>query len=903
MSLFLMALRQGSLSKFKTIHLEEGEEYVADFACSLKLEGGVNELLEGKRSFSGRIRICTRSLVFESSELSDLVKFPFLKIDHLELADGQNASTTLLVGSCTCLTIVPLNVIAGKMRSTRAHVNQSGTWKLLICPSYHGVASKVTPQLFALWQAQRTLTRSESAEVVKEILAEQGLGSFDYSGLVHHREVPLLADPLSSIRVSRMVETRGLVQVTFENLYFQPFPNFSNRPNKVLSLANIAGVFRREYRLEPVGLEIVTRSTNDGESKGILLLLDSESSRENLLAVLPAIRAPPPPPVSIVSGLWVSGLLSNFDYLEFLNFASGRSYNDLSQYPVFPWTLTAFGPETSLPDFASKSSYRDFSRPAGAQNIEKVGKLKESRAGGDFLFGTHYSTPAYVIYWLIRRFPECALRLQSGRFDHKARLFTSVAGAWAAVEGGGTMELIPEFYSRPSGASDWLVNKLGIDGIEGVKLPGWAQSPEHFIACMRTALESPIVSEGLCEWIDLVFGCKSRGNSARQADNLFHPVTYFGSSSPERHDPLCKQQIQEFGKTPDLLFTDTHPKRMIIPNLRPPSFFINETNSWRNAIDRALDTVNSPPPAPTVFGKRDVSSPPSATKSDYTMKSETACSDSSDLTGLAVWTGDDKRWAVTGRDGVVRYSDKSLNFRVSACPLLAVAALPSCSPHFIVGGVGGCLALVSPNRGVVGRREDAHLSDITALASGGNLLASGSIDQTLRIWSEDSGTLRDVSTLDAHEGTVTCLSFLSGNLLLSGDACGVINLWDLRNPKCQVFPSTPSCEFLLSSSVGVLSLSEWWAGYSDGTVVALDLRKGILGERNKFSVEGLTALGYLGGHLWAAGGIGDIYRWSSAERRMEIIRSCGSKIISLAGGSKEIYALGSNGEVISLKAV
>lgn len=36
---------------------------------------------------------------------------------------------------------------------------------------------------------------------------------------------------------------------------------------------------------------------------------------------------------------WVDGELSNFEYLMILNTQAGRSPNDLTQYPVFPWIL------------------------------------------------------------------------------------------------------------------------------------------------------------------------------------------------------------------------------------------------------------------------------------------------------------------------------------------------------------------------------------------------------------------------------------------------------------------------------------------------------------------------------------------------------------------------------------
>lgn len=37
--------------------------------------------------------------------------------------------------------------------------------------------------------------------------------------------------------------------------------------------------------------------------------------------------------------LWVDGGLSNFDYLLHLNSYAQRSFQDLTQYPVFPWVI------------------------------------------------------------------------------------------------------------------------------------------------------------------------------------------------------------------------------------------------------------------------------------------------------------------------------------------------------------------------------------------------------------------------------------------------------------------------------------------------------------------------------------------------------------------------------------
>lgn len=43
--------------------------------------------------------------------------------------------------------------------------------------------------------------------------------------------------------------------------------------------------------------------------------------------------------------------VSNYDYLVFLNTVAGRTVNDLTQYPVFPWVLRDFhSPTINLDD-------------------------------------------------------------------------------------------------------------------------------------------------------------------------------------------------------------------------------------------------------------------------------------------------------------------------------------------------------------------------------------------------------------------------------------------------------------------------------------------------------------------------------------------------------------------------
>lgn len=64
------------------------------------------------------------------------------------------------------------------------------------------------------------------------------------------------------------------------------------------------------------------------------------------------------------------GEISNFQYLMYLNTLAGRSYNDLMQYPVFPWILNDY--ESDVLDFSNPNIYRDFSKPMGAQCPQRL---------------------------------------------------------------------------------------------------------------------------------------------------------------------------------------------------------------------------------------------------------------------------------------------------------------------------------------------------------------------------------------------------------------------------------------------------------------------------------------------------------------------------------------------------
>ena len=274
--------------------------------------------------------------------------------------------------------------------------------------------------------------------------------------------------------------------------------------------------------------------------------------------------------VKEVMNLWSDGKISNFEYLMHLNILAGRTYNDLSQYPVFPWILSDYTSEEL--DLNNPSVYRDLSMPIGAMGKERLEQMK-ARMGDEeetrYLYGSFYSNAAVVIGYMIRIEPFTTLHieLQSGRFDFEDRLFSSIPAAWNSVRTTSMdfRELIPEFFYLP----EFLVNSNGFNlgkRVGDVVLPTWARSPTDFIMKHRAALESPIVSRTLPQWIDLIFGFNSRGLNAEKRNNLFSP--YFFETAIRKF-PDKVQFIQEyvacFGEAPSQLFSEKHPDRKVMP--------------------------------------------------------------------------------------------------------------------------------------------------------------------------------------------------------------------------------------------------------------------------------------------------------------------------------------------------
>ena len=281
---------------------------------------------------------------------------------------------------------------------------------------------------------------------------------------------------------------------------------------------------------------------------------------------------------------WLKGEISNFHYLMLINTMAGRTFNDLTQYPVFPWVLADYTSQEL--DLSNPRTFRDMSKPMGCQNLGRQADFREryqsfaemsDEKSPPFHYGTHYSSAMIVTSYLIRLQPfvHSYLLLQGGSFDHADRLFYSIEKAWLSASRDNmtdVRELIPEFFYLP----EFLSNQNGYDfgvrqgsggAIDNVQLPPWAKGdPQIFIAKNREALESEYITQHLHQWIDLIFGHKQRGEAAFEATNIFHHLSYHGAKDLDAiSDPVERLAtigiIHNFGQTPHQIFHRPHPPK------------------------------------------------------------------------------------------------------------------------------------------------------------------------------------------------------------------------------------------------------------------------------------------------------------------------------------------------------
>ncbi|XP_068123164.1 neurobeachin isoform X2 [Hyperolius riggenbachi] len=424
--------------------------------------------------------------------------------------------------------------------------------------------------------------------------------------------------------IAPIVVAKGTLSITTTEIYFEvdeEDPSFKKIDPKVLAyteglhgkwmFSEIRAVFSRRYLLQNTALEVFMANRTS-----VMFNFPDQATVKKVVYSLPRVGVgtsyglPQARRISLatprqlfkssnMTQRWQRREISNFEYLMFLNTIAGRTYNDLNQYPVFPWVLTNY--ESEELDLTLPGNFRDLSKPVGALNPKRAVFYAERYETWEddqtppYHYNTHYSTSTFTLCWLVRiePFTTFFLTVNDSKFDHPDRTFSAVARSWRNCQRdtSDVKELIPEFYYLPEMFVNSNAYNFGVrddsTAVNDVDLPPWAKNPEDFVRINRMALESEFVSCQLHQWIDLIFGYKQRGPEAVRALNVFHYLTYEGSVNLDSvTDPVLREipeayfirdphtflltgdfvkameaQIQTFGQTPSQLLIEPHPPR------------------------------------------------------------------------------------------------------------------------------------------------------------------------------------------------------------------------------------------------------------------------------------------------------------------------------------------------------
>nr|KJB29367.1 hypothetical protein B456_005G097000 [Gossypium raimondii]KJB29368.1 hypothetical protein B456_005G097000 [Gossypium raimondii] len=543
---------------------------------------------------------------------------------------------------------------------------------------------------------------------------------------------------------------------------------------------------------------------------------------------------------------WRRRDITNFEYLMILNTLAGRSYNDLTQYPVFPWILADYSSE--FLDFNKSSTFRDLSKPVGALDSKRF-EVFEDRYRNfcdpdipSFYYGSHYSSMGIVLYYLLRLEPFTSLHrnLQGGKFDHADRLFQSIESTYrnCLSNTSDVKELIPEFYYMP----EFLINSnsyhLGVkqDGepINDVSLPPWAKgSTELFVIKNREALESEYVSSNLHHWIDLVFGYKQRGKPAVEAANVFYYLTYEGavdldSMDDELQKSAIEDQIANFGQTPIQIFRKRHPRRgPPIPIAHPLYFAPASIN-----LTSVLSCISYPPSAVLYVGLLD--SVIVIVNQGLTLSVKMWLTTQLQSGGNFTFSGSQDPFFGVGSDIISPRkigSPLAENVELGA-QCFAIMQTPAENFLISCGNWENSFQVISLSDGrmVQSVRHHKDVVSCVAVTADGSILATGSHDTTVMVWEVlrvriPEKRVRNMQTdcviaetpfhiLCGHDDIITCLYVsVELDIVISGSkdgTCVFHTLRDGRYVRSLLHPSRSALSKLVASRHGQIVL------YSDG---------------------------------------------------------------------------------------
>nr|CAH7741761.1 unnamed protein product [Callosobruchus chinensis] len=756
--------------RFSLLLLDPGEIYFEDFSAIFIPPDTTPKTYDTKKQ-DGRLKMCSKSLVFDPKDINKpIIKIPLKDCIIIEQWKGcakfLNSNNVLSINCKEHIKLLERNIIAP--------YQFEGPENFLFLLNYANITNCL-PQICQLHRAS-TLPAAEQADMIATIVhSRQARDNFDPRWMDLYEKIIM---ETQADKVTPLVVNPGRVVLTTSKLYFQPYNKMGEYPVKI-DLKGIKRIIKRRFLLRHIGLEIYSNETSTNPH--IYFSFRNQTQRDSLYECLlqqPELKLDDIRQ-DVITLQWQNGVISNYEYLLYINSIGDRTINDLTQYPVFPWIISNY--TSSDLDITDPGNFRDLSKPIGSLNDVRLERLLErynEMSHPKFMYGSHYSTPGFVLYYLARLYPHYVLCLQSGRFDHPDRMFNSVADAFKNCLNNMSdfKELIPEFYDV-SAEGKFLTNNMGINfgyrhnyvKVGDVELPSWANGPKEFVKKLRDALESEHVSRNLHHWIDLIFGYKQKGEEAIKANNLFYYLCYEGAIDLDSISDLNQKhalevQIMEFGQIPKQVFTVPHPQRKIAgPNTLVEPYQVEENETESQDMWKRLDNF----------------------------KIHTSFNTHKGTVSHLFLSDDAERITSVGHDSKLKVFSLVQNKQIRSAnignlPLSSCIQLPNVNV-LVVASWDNEISLYDMDYGRVRESVLAHEDAITCLgfSEKTNILVSGSADCSVKVWKglNSNGVIKPIQCLQKqidHNSQVNCLSFNHDrNHLAVGTQDGEIYIWEM----------------------------------------------------------------------------------------------------------------------------
>ena len=275
---------------------------------------------------------------------------------------------------------------------------------------------------------------------------------------------------------------------------------------------------------------------------------------------------------------YVKNEISNFQYLLLVNKFSTRTYNDNNQYLIFPLLYM---------DTQNKKE-RKLDKPI-CMNRELTDedylKYENNYETMGYHFNIHYSTMAYINYYLMRMIPftNCQIKLQSGHFDAPSRMFTSLDNLLYVFSiSDENRELIPEFFYNYESFLNLNYNDFGYFNLDKKQIHHFNNNQNCSIVEYIINLRNILEKKELSPWINNVFGSNQISEDIKDY-NMFPTYSYEQFNNFEKEKEMIneeksqnvnvkiineklkslrsKMEMLSLGLTPIQLFKYPHPEK------------------------------------------------------------------------------------------------------------------------------------------------------------------------------------------------------------------------------------------------------------------------------------------------------------------------------------------------------